>query len=302
VKVLITGAGGNLGRTAIPLLAEHGHDVLALDARPLELEHETVQADVGDRAALERAVEGVDAVVHAAALHGVHLREREPADFWATNVTGTFNVYESARAAGVRKVVLASTMGVYGRTEAAEGWAVVTEESDALATDVYGLSKWLCEQLARYHARTGGPATVALRLGMFVPETFERYGFRLLFGGVDDRDVAQAVRLALEHEPEGRFDYFNVMAATPFDEVDARALGDDPAGVIDRHWPGTTELVAERGLRLDELLWGEAVFPIEKAARVLGYRPLYGFDEFLAAWQRGDESHYPFAGLSQWGV
>jgi len=92
------------------------------------------------------------------------------------------------------------------------------------------------------------------------------------------------------------------MAATPFDEVDARALGDDPAGVIDRHWPGTTELVAERGLRLDELLWGEAVFPIEKAARVLGYRPLYGFDEFLAAWQRGDESHYPFAGLSQWGV
>jgi hypothetical protein len=65
------------------------------------------------------------------------------------------------------------------------------------------MSKWLCEELARYHARRHQLPTVAPRLGMFVPETFERYGFRLLFGGVDDRDAAQAVLLALEHEPAG---------------------------------------------------------------------------------------------------
>ena len=56
--------------------------------------------------------------------------------------------------------------------------------------------------VARYHATAGAISTVALRLRMIVPETFERYGFRLLFGGVDDRDVATSVVLALQHRPQ----------------------------------------------------------------------------------------------------
>ena len=98
---------------------------------------------------------------------------------------------------------------------------MVTEDSPILPDDEYGLSKWLGEELARYHARRQDLATVALRLGMFVPETFERYGFRLLFGGVDDRDVAQAVLLALEHEPAAGFEAVNVMAEVPFQPADA---------------------------------------------------------------------------------
>lgn len=84
-------------------------------------------------------------------------------------------------------------MAVYGASMQSppDAWGVVTEDSPVLPDDEYGLSKWLGEELARYHARRQDLATVALRLGMFVPETFERYGFRLLFGGVDDRDVAR---------------------------------------------------------------------------------------------------------------
>ncbi len=61
----------------------------------------------------------------------------------------------------------------------------------------------VAEQTARFFSSVHGVNTVALRLGMFVPETFERYGFRLLFGGVDDRDVGQAVSLALAHHAPG---------------------------------------------------------------------------------------------------
>jgi UDP-glucose 4-epimerase len=304
VKVLVTGAGGNLGRVVVPALAEQGHVVRAADFRVLELGAESLELDVRDMRATLRAVEGVDAIVHAAALHGVHLRKFGSQDFWTTNVTGTFNVYDAAREAGVRKVVLCSSMAVYGRSgEPPDGsWAVVTEDAPPLPKDVYGLSKQLCEEIARYHAGAEAIQTTALRFGMFVPETFERYGFRLLFGGVDDRDVAQAVLLALEHEPAGRFDYLNVMADTPLGAKDARAMASEPASVIERHWPGSTELFRAHDLDVDQLVWGWALWPVEKAKRVLGYRPRYGFDEFLEALRTGNRSHYPFAGLAQWGM
>ena len=304
MKVLVTGAGGNLGRVVVPALADHGHDVRAADFRPLELGAERLELDVRDPAATLRAVEGVDAIVHAAALHGVHLSRFEPQDFWQTNVTGTFNVYDAARAAGVRKVVLCSSMAVYGKSgEPPEGsWAVVTEDAPPLPEDVYGLSKQLCEEIARYHARAEAIRTTALRLGMFVPETFERYGFRLLFGGVDDRDVAQAVLLALEREPAGGFDCVNVMADTPLGGEDAPGMAAEPAAVIERHWPGSSDLFRAHDLDVEELVWGWALWPVEKAKRILGYRPRYRFDEFLEALRTGNRGHYPFAGLAQWGM
>src|SRR5262249_23947267 len=149
-----------------------------------------------------------------------------PQDYWAINVTGTFNLFEAGREAGVTRFVLCSTMGVYGASAKPpeDAWAVVIEELPCLPADIYGMSKWMCENLARYSSRRWGITTVALRLGMFVPETFERYGFRLLFGGVDDRDVAQAVLRALTYTPADGFDYFDIMADVPFTAADARAL------------------------------------------------------------------------------
>jgi len=297
VNVLLTGAGGNLGRVAIPELEAAGHTVRGVDARGGSFD----ELDVREADEVRRAVAETDAVVHAAALHGIHLQDASPHEYWQTNVTGTFNVYEAARESGVRRVVLCSSMAVYGESaKRRDGWAVVTEESPTLPTDVYGLSKLLCEQMARHYARTAGITTVSLRLGMFVPETFERYGFRLLFGGVDDRDVAQAVRLATTHEPPGGFDVFDVMADTPFGDAEAVELGHDPGVVIERHWPGTADLAAERGADVEELVWGWAIWPVEKAKRVLAYAAKYGFGEFLDAWRRDDRAHYPFAGLPQW--
>lgn len=198
MRILVTGAGGNLGRVVVPALADEEHTPVLFDFRSVETEHESIEGDVRDFETVAKATRGADAIIHAAALHGIHVGEWPEQEFWSINATGTFNVFEAARLRGVKRIVLASSMAVYGQSAVPteESWAVVTEESPVLPTDVYGLSKAVCEELARYYSRSTGISTVALRFGMFVPETFERYGFRLLFGGVDDRDVAQAVLFA----------------------------------------------------------------------------------------------------------
>lgn len=304
MKVLVTGAGGNLGRVLVPLLAASGHTPRLFDFRPVQTEHEFMQGDVRNPQDVTRAVEGVDAIVHAAALHGIHVTKWQPEDFWSINVTGTFHLFEAARLNEVKQFVLCSTMGVYGASmQVPEGaWGRVTDESLTLPNDVYGMTKYLCEDMGRYYSRRWGVNTVALRLGMFVPETFVRYGFRLLFGGVDDRDVAQAVTLALEYQPAGGFDTFNIMADVPFTQADAIELSADPLSVFDRYWHGTRALVEEKGLNLDDLIWGKTIWSTDKAKRLLGYKPHYNFTEFLRALRQDNPAHYPFANLEWWGV
>jgi nucleoside-diphosphate-sugar epimerase len=170
-------------------------------------------------------------------------------------------------------------------------------------TDVYGASKVLAEELGRYHARAHDMRVVALRFGMYVPATFEHYGFRLLFGGVDERDVAQSVLLSLDHEPadEG-FAAFDIMAATPFEPADAAAMHRDPLEVIERYWPGATELFREKGIDAREHIWATFLWPIDEAVKELGYRPRWNFDAFLEALREGDTDRYPFLGLPHWGV
>src|SRR5919204_5574484 len=134
MRVLVTGAGGNLGRVVLPALREAGHEPVAYDMRPLELEYESHVGDVSDAERLRAALPGVEAIVHGAALHGVHLRRYAPADFWRTNATGTFIVYDAARAAGVDRIVLASTMGVYGQSlrRSADAFAWTSEDDPTL--------------------------------------------------------------------------------------------------------------------------------------------------------------------------
>lgn len=303
MRVLVTGAGGNLGRAAVPALQQAGYEPVLFDFRPVQTEHTFVQGDVRDAAAVARAVEGVDAVVHAAALHGIHLQAWPAEDFWSINVTGTFNVYDAARRAGVRHVVLGSSMVVYGDVGGGDDpWQVVTERTPLRPTNLYGLTKVLSEDIARYHATAAGIQTVALRLGMFVPETFERYGFRLLFGGVDDRDVASAVVRALQHAPEGGFDAFDIMADSGLTADDLPGLDTDVAAVLEQRWPGLTALAEDRGLDVPSLVWGRRLYPVEHARSVLGYEPRYDVSAFVDALRRDDPGHYPYADEPWWGV
>jgi nucleoside-diphosphate-sugar epimerase len=307
MKILITGAGGNLGRAIIPALIEAGHSLRLFDFRDIaETGTETIVGDVRDIDDVRAAMSGMDAIVHAAALHGIHLAKWRPEDFWGINVTGTFNVYEAAREAGIKRVVLCSTMGVYGDSARApdDAWSVVDESNALLPGDVYGMSKKLCEEMAAVYARKWGITTVALRLGMFVPESnLDKYGFRLLFGGVDDRDVVQAVSLALTHESEGGFDAFDIMAPPAFEPSDPQALHTDPLAVLEQRYPGCNALFVEKGIDARPLIWGRTLWPVTKAMDVLRYKPQFGFDGYLNSLRSGaTENYYPPQGLSWWGV
>ena len=305
MKVLITGAGGNLGRVLAPTLAENGHEPVLMDYRPINTTYRFIQGDVTHKVDVLDAVRGMDAIVHAAAFHGIHLAKYSRDDYWNLNVAGTYNVYEAARENGVKKILLCSTMGVYGKSiaESDNSFAVVTEDLPLLPADFYGQSKKMCEDLAAFYNRNHTIQTIAYRLGMFVPENFIRYGFRLLKGGVDDRDVAQAFLLGLSNDSIG-FDAFNIMAEVPFSKDKFVAWRQEPTVLLEKSFPGIAELVKARGENLDELanMWGYVYWSIDKAKQVLGYEPKYNFPQFYEALKKDDQAHYPYANLPWWGV
>jgi UDP-glucose 4-epimerase len=182
-------------------------------------------------------------VVHAAALHGIHLDKYTTDDFWNLNVAGTRNVYEATRKCRAGKVLMCSTMGVYGEDVRHTGDPpVITEDLSLELSDIYGLSKSLCEEMGTFYDRRHSIRTIAYRLGMLVPESFVGYGFRLLKGGVDDRDVAQAFLLGLENTTIS-FDVFNIMAEVPFSDEEFGRFSWEPEAVLEQRFPGIAGLV-----------------------------------------------------------
>ena len=298
--VLITGGAGTLGRALAPVLLGEGYAVRLMDVAEVHVDgSESIRGDIRDARDVERAMARVDAVVHTAAWHGIHLQDHDADDFWSLNVEGTRTVYQAAVRAGVRRAVLSSTMGVYGESRRMPdgGPAVrVHEELPLLPGDVYGLSKVLGEELAAYHERADGLAGLALRYGMFVPVSFVHEGIRLLYGGVHERDVALAVLAALRRLERGDsgFAAYNIESELPFTEADGEELPRDPLAVVGRHWPDAPGLLASLGSRR----WNDPedaggaltpiheVFEIEKARRDLGWSPRFNFDEFLNTLRR----------------
>lgn len=113
MKVLVTGGGGFLGGRIVVMLHARGDDVTALGRhRYPHLEEagiRTVQADLRDAAAVEKACRGMEVVFHAGAVTGIWGRWRT---FWDINVDGTENVIDACRQCGVLKLVYTSSPSV----------------------------------------------------------------------------------------------------------------------------------------------------------------------------------------------
>ncbi len=196
--VLITGGAGFIGSHLADTLLASGHRVRALDnlteqvheggARPgyLSPEVELVVGDVRDAEAVGRALDGVDAVVHLAARVGVGQSMYEPAEYTATNELGTAVLCQALAERPVRKLLVASSMSVYGegtgpaRTreqlergdwEPAAGPAPTPETKQPELASVYALSKFQQERLCLLFGSAYGVPAVALRL-------FNTYGPR----------------------------------------------------------------------------------------------------------------------------
>ena len=99
MRVLVTGSSGHLGEALCRVLRAAGEDVVSIDVLPSE--HTTLVGSVADRDLVREALQGVDAVLHAATLHKPHVGSHTRQDFVDTNLTGTLNLLEESVAAGV---------------------------------------------------------------------------------------------------------------------------------------------------------------------------------------------------------
>ena len=120
---LVTGGAGFIGSWLTQALAERGDTVRALDnfatgkrenLAGLRGNIEVVEADLRDAAAVEKACEGVHTIFHQGALPSVPLSIQDPRTSHTSNIDGTFNLLEGARAAGVKRVVYAASSSAYG--------------------------------------------------------------------------------------------------------------------------------------------------------------------------------------------
>lgn len=157
--VLVTGASGLLGKAVASLLIERGDTVRTFQRGPAPLPGtEAIAGSVADRAAVDRAITGVDAVIHLAAKVSF---TGAWAEFESTNITGTRNLIESARAAGVGDFVFVSSPSVAHFGEPIAG-APAGAADPARARGNYARSKAAAELLA-LKADSPGFRVTALR-------------------------------------------------------------------------------------------------------------------------------------------
>jgi nucleoside-diphosphate-sugar epimerase len=304
MRILLTGSSGWLGRFLAPQLREAGHAVIGLDVAPGA--DTDVLGSVADRATVERGFAcGIQAVIHAGALHKPDIVRYPAQAFVDVNVTGTLNLLEAAKAAGHDRFIFTSTTSVMIsqaiRDETGDAAIWLDEKSNPLAPrNIYGVTKLAAEGLCRLYAAEHGLACIVLRTGRFFPEDDDTHrtpsgenlkANELLTRRLTVEDAAAAHVVALDRAPELGFDTFIISAPTPFHRTEGAELKHDAPAVITRHFPDAPALYAGRGWTLPESVG--RVYDASHAERRLGFRCRTGFAEVLDALRQGCD--LPFA-------
>lgn len=197
-KWVVTGGAGFIGSHIIKELVSRGQQVVAVDdfstgslsnLSSVQQKIKIVSADICDFSALLKAFQGADYVLHHAALVSVPRSVEEPQLTWQINVSGTLNVLEAARQAGVKRVVFASSCCVYGTSS-----KPCKETSPKHPGSPYALSKQIGEELCRFYTQMYGLETVCLCY-------FNVYGAGQNPNGAYAAVIAQFLQRALNGEP-----------------------------------------------------------------------------------------------------
>ncbi len=169
-KALVTGGAGFIGSHLVERLLADGHDVAVLDnlstgrlenLKHLKSERLVVHhADVAEPDKIRPHFAGVEWVFHLAALADIVPSIQQPLNYHRSNVDGTVNVLEAARAAGVKRFLYAASSSCYGLPD-----AFPTPETAAIRPMYpYALTKWLGEQYVMHWAQVYKMPCVSLRL------------------------------------------------------------------------------------------------------------------------------------------
>jgi nucleoside-diphosphate-sugar epimerase len=185
MNILVTGGAGRIGSVVAAQLMAHGHTVSIIDnveesaIKPEMAERITgatyAPVDIRDYAAVQPHLAGIEGVVHLAAIPSP--RPGQDAEIFDINVTGTFNVYQAAAEAGVKRVISASSINALGNHYGIRWVDIEYFPVDAAhpryTSDVYSYSKQLVEETADYFWRRYGISGVAMRF----PFVFDRSWF-----------------------------------------------------------------------------------------------------------------------------
>jgi nucleoside-diphosphate-sugar epimerase len=209
MAVFVTGAGGFLGQVLIDTLVAGGREVLAFDfnapspavlAKWADKKVEFVKGDIRDKALVAGLVEKsgkADAIVHLAGVLTAGC-DRDPAAAIAVNVNGTYNVLDGALANGKRRVVFASTIGVYGRGLPQP----ITEDMHLEPDGWYGLTKLTAEQTGLLYARRYGLDFRATRFAAVTGANRVAVGSASLFTSLIPEKAAKGEPYAIEVTPD----------------------------------------------------------------------------------------------------
>jgi len=173
MKYLVTGGAGFIGSHIVSALLEQGASVRVLDnfstgkqenVEALIMQFgrdqlEIIEGDVRDASRVKEAVSGIDIIFHEAAFVSVPQSMDEPQECFDVNLTGTSQLFDAARKAGVSRAVVASSAAVYGESEALP----LVEETHLQPKSPYAVSKRVNEMYAELFTNSFNFEVVALR-------------------------------------------------------------------------------------------------------------------------------------------
>jgi nucleoside-diphosphate-sugar epimerase len=277
MRIAVTGSNGKLGREVVRGLTDAGHDVFGLDAVGARSDKFT-RIDLTNYGSVVDAFSSVndrydhlDAVVHLAAIPAGGL-EADSATFF-NNMNSTFNVFQAARRAGIKRIVYASSETLLGIPfEIDPPYLPVDEDYPSRPESMYSVVKHLEEELATKLVRWDADLSITgLRFSNVLDASdYEKQSLwtadpklRIwnLWGYIDTRDGALAVLRALENAKPG-FDTFIIANS---DNV----VGKPSAELAAEYFP---KVELKRPLEGDETL-----LSIAKARRVLKFEPQHSY-------------------------
>src|SRR5687767_11757112 len=266
MRILLTGSSGWLGRYLAPRLERDGHEVSGLDVAPGS--DTDFLGSVADAALVDRifAERGIEAVIHAGALHKPDIARYPEQHFVDVNVSGTLNLLRAAAAAGNDRFLFTSTTSLMiseavhaGKAGGAKRAAWLDEDTGPLEPrNIYGVTKLAAEHLCRLFHREHGLNVLVLRTARFFPEEDDMAhaidscgpntkANEFLNRRLTVEDAAEAHVAALGAAPRLGFDTFILSAPPPFVPEDCEELIRDAPAVIARYFPEAAELYARRG-------------------------------------------------------
>jgi nucleoside-diphosphate-sugar epimerase len=265
LRILVTGVSGFIGKNLIPLLVKK-HEVRAFGRRRLQFkEVEFIDGDLRDFRSIRKALIGIDEIIHLGAITDTN---EDPILTLDTNIKGTYNVAEAAAQVRIKRIIFASSIAAYGclSDRFVPAYLPIDERHPCIPQDVYGLSKFLGEEIMKSYARKESITTISLRFG-WVQDVRDLGTFRLprkgtLWSTIDIRDIIKSIGLSLESDILGN-EVINIATENSWTK-------DGILDLIKSNYP-KTKIDEDYFLRNPEA----CLFDISKAKSMLGFKPHY---------------------------